>query len=331
MRIHRRAIHAVAVAALVVAIRPVHGQSTEPPTTRPLPVSRGPAVDVAGTGTTNYVPRWTDGAGTLGDSNLYSDPTFGRIGIGTTNPTGQLHIFGAGTSDVFAGMGVDLINGPAFNFGYAGASFGVGAGFFNVRPHGTAVAPNPSLRFGTDNVVRMIITNIGRVGIGTNAPAYTLDVVGTAHFTSDVTVDGNIAAKYQDIAEWVESDDKLAPGTVVVISADKVNEVGPSTSAYDTRLAGVVSAQPGLALGTAGEGKYQIATFGRVRVRVDATNGPIAAGDLLVTSDIPGTAMKSQPVKVGDVQFHKPGTLLGKALEPLESGRGEILVLLSLQ
>jgi hypothetical protein len=29
--------------------------------------------------------------------------------------------------------------------------------------------------------------------------------------------------------------------------------------------------------------------------------------------------------------FHSPGTLIGKALEPLEKGTGEILVLLSLQ
>jgi hypothetical protein len=29
--------------------------------------------------------------------------------------------------------------------------------------------------------------------------------------------------------------------------------------------------------------------------------------------------------------MHRPGTLLGKALEPLNSGTGEIMVLLSLQ
>jgi hypothetical protein len=42
-------------------------------------------------------------------------------------------------------------------------------------------------------------------------------------------------------------------------------------------------------------------------------------------------AMKSLAVKLGGVEFHRPGTLIGKALEPLESGVGEILVLLSLQ
>jgi hypothetical protein len=42
-------------------------------------------------------------------------------------------------------------------------------------------------------------------------------------------------------------------------------------------------------------------------------------------------AMRSEPVDLGGVKLHRPGTLIGKALEPLESGTGEILVLLSLQ
>jgi hypothetical protein len=74
-----------------------------------------------------------------------------------------------------------------------------------------------------------------------------------------------------------------------------------------------------------------VATTGRVKIKVDATRGPIHIGDLLVTSDVPGMAMKSEPVNIGGVQIHRPGTLIGKALEPLAKGKGEILVLLSLQ
>lgn len=74
-----------------------------------------------------------------------------------------------------------------------------------------------------------------------------------------------------------------------------------------------------------------ITTTGRVKIKVDATRAPVRIGDLLVTSDREGYAMKSEPISVGGRQFHAPGTLLGKALEPLEKGVGEILVLLSLQ
>lgn len=41
--------------------------------------------------------------------------------------------------------------------------------------------------------------------------------------------------------------------------------------------------------------------------------------------------MCSEPIDVAGVQMHRPGTLIGKALEPLEKGEGEILILLSLQ
>ncbi len=64
---------------------------------------------------------------------------------------------------------------------------------------------------------------------------------------------------------------------------------------------------------------------------MDATRASIRIGDLLVTSDRAGYAMKSEPIMIGGRKMHSPGTLLGKALEPLEKGTGEILVLLSLQ
>ena len=154
---------------------------------------------------------------------------------------------------------------------------------------------------------------------------------GNYIFPGNVTVNGNIAAKYQDMAEWVPSSEQISSGTVVVLDSTKSNHVVPSDHAYDTRVAGVISEQPGIALGESGAGKVLVATTGRVLVNVDATKSPIHIGDLLVTSDVPGMAMKSVPVNLGGVQLHRPGTLIGKALEPLEKGSGKILVLLSLQ
>ena len=74
-----------------------------------------------------------------------------------------------------------------------------------------------------------------------------------------------------------------------------------------------------------------VATSGRVKVKVDARHGPIRIGDLLVRSKTAGYAMKSVPINVGGARIHRPGTLVGKALEVLAHGTGEILVLLSLQ
>jgi len=154
---------------------------------------------------------------------------------------------------------------------------------------------------------------------------------GAAVAATGAITGATVNATYQDVAEWVPSTQKLQAGTVVVLDKSETNHVLASTRAYDTKVAGVVSAQPGISLGQGGDGKLLVATTGRVKVRVDATRAPIKVGDLLVTSDVEGVAMKSVEVDLGGVKIHRPGTIIGKALEPLASGTGEILVLLSLQ
>ena len=163
------------------------------------------------------------------------------------------------------------------------------------------------------------------IGTATDSSSNQLVVNGSISATSVIN------ATYADIAEWVSTTEKMPAGTVVVIDGASVNGVVPSRQAYDTAVAGVISAQPGVVLGVEGPSKVKVATTGRVKVRVDASKSPIRIGDLLVTSDELGVAMVSQPVEVGGIKMHRPGTLIGKALEPLPRGEGEILVLLSLQ
>lgn len=259
----------------------------------------------------------------------------GKIGIGTPDPTGPLHLYGSATSDAIATFGVHAANGPALNLGYAAASLGQrSVGFMNMRPDALATWPNPSLRFMTANVSRLMITRSGSIGINmqpAETSPYIFDVNGSVHVSGSMVVDGNLAAKYQDLAEWVPSAADLTPGTVVVVDATVGNGVTTTSAPYDTTVAGVISAQPGIILGEAGARKEQVATTGRVRVKADASHGAIRVGDLLVTSSRPGFATRSIPIEVAGVTIHRPGTILGKALEALDSGSGEILVLLSLQ
>ncbi|MGE0822677.1 MAG: hypothetical protein AB7G75_06125 [Candidatus Binatia bacterium] len=141
----------------------------------------------------------------------------GRVGIGvplgTINPQGNLHIYGSPTADIFNGLGPDLINGPAFNFGYSGFSFGRSSGFFNVRPDASAAAPNPSLRFLTANAQRMIIDRLGNVGIGltgTNPiPIDRLHVNGNIRVQNGSFIDDGTTLNVPDYV--FEPDYKLMP------------------------------------------------------------------------------------------------------------------------
>lgn len=190
---------------------------------------------------------------------------------------------------------------------------------------GSSASPVERMRVGSDGRVF-----IGGYSTDPTATGKVLYVTGDAHVTGTLT-GNNIVAKYQDIAEWVRADADLEPGTVVTLHPTRTNEVVASASAYDTMVAGVVSAQPGISLGVAEPGMEQVATTGRVRVKVDATSAPIKIGDLLVTSSKSGMAMRSEPLSLNGRAIHQPGTVIGKALEPLAGGEGTILVLLSMQ
>ena len=91
-------------------------------------------------------------------------------------------------------------------------------------------------------------------------------------------------AQYADLAENYVADDNYEIGTVVVFGGDA--EITVTNEFADHRVAGVISANPAYLMNAAVSG-LPVALRGRVLVRV---SGPVAKGDLLVTSTTPGYA-----------------------------------------
>ena len=124
------------------------------------------------------------------------------------------------------------------------------------------------------------------------------------------------SAKYADLAEKYTTDEELDAGTVVCFGGEA--EITACEHECDHRVAGVISTDPAYMMNSEGEGQY-LALTGRVPTKV---TGPVAKGDLLVSSSVKGHAMVDNNAQ--------PGRIIGKAVGSNESGEGVIEVLVNM-
>jgi hypothetical protein len=135
-----------------------------------------------------------------------------------------------------------------------------------------------------------------------------------------------------DLAEKFPVTEDVKPGLVLAIDVEKPGNLRLSRTAYDRKVAGVVSGAGDLSAGTilgnlpGMEDAPPVALSGRVWVHCDATQAAILPGDMLTTSDTSGHAMKV----VDYSRAH--GATIGKAMTGLQKGEtGLVLTLISLQ
>jgi hypothetical protein len=121
-------------------------------------------------------------------------------------------------------------------------------------------------------------------------------------------------ALYADLAEKYVADEEYEPGTVV--SFDGSEELTISRIDLDTKIAGVISTQPGYIMndGLEGNNVVMLALTGRVPVKVQ---GRIAKGDMLVSAGNGRARAESNPVL---------GSVIGKALQHFDGATGVIEV-----
>ncbi len=168
----------------------------------------------------------------------------------------------------------------------------------------------------------------GDAAVDAELPAVVpLDEQGHAYARSFRTVDAELAA-------LVEVTEEVRLGDLLVVDREDPSRLRPATREADPAVVGIVSGRPGVLLGGADDepgdaaadpgaearpARAAVAFSGIVLANVDAGFGAIRVGDLLASSPTAGHAMR--------VTDPRPGTIVGKALEPLESGTGQIRVL----
>jgi hypothetical protein len=257
----------------------------------------------------------------------------GSVGVGTSSPSTTLHVEGKTTcANPGDGDGCALeVTGP------------VTGNLINVFSTDTESSSN------------LLVLN---AGVSPASSAHYLHCgYPTPGFDSDFRLsldqngyaDGSWNGGGADLAEMMVSSrgaDALEPGDVLVIDTSSRMAVSRSDEARSRLVAGVYSTKPGFVCSerewdepdpsapdgvllhdlesrASDYGEVPVAVVGIVPCKVSAENGPIQVGDLLVSSDTPGHAMRDQNPG--------PGTVIGKALEPHQSGRGTIRILVTLQ
>lgn len=117
-----------------------------------------------------------------------------------------------------------------------------------------------------------------------------------------------------------------APEAGDVVVVDSKGGIRRSYEKFCTSVVGIISTNPAQILRDNLPNAAPVALNGIVPCKVTTENGDIKPGDLLVSSSIPGHAMKAG-------QNPPPGTVIGKALGSLDEDKevGEIEVLVMLK
>jgi hypothetical protein len=176
--------------------------STNTSYTYTLPAANGTLV--LGTGTTNYISKWT-ASGVLGNSLIYDNGT--QIGFGTATPNtafnfvanyaGHLMSIQNNNSGYYSSIDVyDSTGAERIILGYGNASVtnALAGKAFLFTPSGV------DMNFYTGGInQRMVITSTGNVGIGTSSPGDKLTIATGASTSAAVTFWANAGTSANEL------------------------------------------------------------------------------------------------------------------------------------
>lgn len=301
-----------------------------------------------GTGSGGFAFMNTPGSGGPAQTLMFVNG-LGNVGIGTipnawggSYPGNVLQVGSAG----FEGTpGYNILSQNTYfdgsNWRYSGNGTAQLTYFSNGNWYWQSAAPGTLGETATLSTPMALVG--GSLGIGTTTPRAKLEIAGSVKLSgagSSITFpNGDIQSIAWngtlcggDYAESVDvSGDRThyEPGDVLVIDPAQPGKFLKSNETYSTSVTGVYSTKPGV-VGRRQDGaksdlEVPMAMIGIVPVKVSTENGSIKPGDFLVTASTPGYAMK------GTDRERMFGAVVGKALGNLESDRGVIEAVISLQ
>ena len=302
---------------------------------------------MVGNGTDTMLNRPSGGALHFREANAdqMTVASGGNVGIGTGSPSQKLEVNGGALVDgdltatsVSAtisttnstaikgvasnnGTGVDG-NGDLWGVEGVGTTNGIGVIGFGAGTGAGGVFASSGNSSSPELVGQTWVNGTGYVN------KFRVDYSGKAY------ADGGYASSGADFAESVAVRGKLSqyePGDLMVLDSTSRRLLALARTPYSSSVAGIYSTKPGMLASLHQmddphlSEEAPLAVVGIVPCKVTAINGPIRVGDLLVSSPLPGYAMK------GTDRRRMLGAIVGKAMEPLAQGKGVIEVLVTLQ
>jgi hypothetical protein len=252
--------------------------------------------------------------------------------LGIANDVGGAGIIGVHNASGEAVVGRTFSNTAA---AVVGRNDGIYAGVrgYNAVNDGTGVLAQANVDGAVNGtaLVAELQAGVGNTAVfkADGANVARIDHTGKGYFN------GGTVAGGADVAEYFEvngNKNGYEPGDVLIIDQHSDRKVERSSTPYSTLVAGVYATKPGLYLTEENavlnklDHMVPMGVIGVIPTKVCLEGGAIKRGDLLVTSSIPGVAMKADPEKL------KVGQALGKALQNYDAhGVGKISVLVSVK
>ncbi len=278
------------------------------------------------------VTQAPSGAGVYGQASRGSGTVYGVWGITGSNDSGVAGVRGEGPMAGVSGRTTSTRSEAHGVIGETDGNFGWASGVYGLAHQGSAVGvtgwndgAGPGLYGWSETGTGLTVKGGGSVLM----EVYD-HVSGQRRFRVDqngqVYADGSFNSTGADFAELYPASVELEPGTVVGIGED--GRLEPASSLRPQMVMGVVPTKSTIIGNSpddpkAREGMAPVAILGIVDVKASTASGAIRIGDLLTAGSEPGTAERA-------IWAH-PGTVIGKALEPLEEGNGVIRMLVMLR